>query len=58
MRDPDLGVDLSRIDDLDDFFKISWEGITLTEKHLLASVTKGSVWEGEVFSGNANVDYA
>ena len=58
VRDPDFGVDFSRLDDLDDFIKISGEGITRSEKHLLSSVENGSVWEGEVFRGNANIDYA
>jgi len=56
--DPEVGIDVTGFDDLDDFGKIFGEGVAGGKEGLFAAVENGGVGEGQVLGRDADVDDA
>lgn len=56
--DPEVGVDVTGLDDFDDFGEVGGEGVAGGEEGLLAAVEDRGVREGEIKGRDAHIDNA
>ncbi len=56
--DPELGIDVTGLDDFDDLGEVGGKGVAGCEEGLLAPVEDGGMREGEIESGDADVNDA